>query len=134
MRVVVDTNVFVSSFFGGNPRKVIDLWRSGEIVLCLSKEIVDEYVEVMERLRLPKKLTSEVLTLFASGFNLIFAGKPRSLDIVSADPDDNKLFECAVALNARFIVSGDKAVVEVRDYMGIRVENPQQFLTRIRGA
>ena len=131
MRVVVDTNVFASSFFGGNPKKIIDLWRNGEITLCLSKDIVDEYVEVMERLRLPKKLTSEVLTLFASGFNLIFAGKTHPLDIVSADPDDNKLFECAVALKAQFIVSGDKAVVGVRDYMGIKVETPQQSLTRI---
>lgn len=134
MRVVVDTNVFVSSFFGGNPKKVIDLWRNGEITLCLSKDVVDEYVEVMEHLRLPKKLTSEVLTLFASGFNLIFAGKAPSLDIVSADPDDNKLFECAVALKAQIIVSGDKAVIGVRDYMGIKVENPQQFLAVIRDA
>jgi hypothetical protein len=134
MRVVVDTNVFVSSFFGGNPKKVIDLWRNGEITLCLSKDVVDEYVEVMERLRLPKKLTSEVLTLFASGFNLIFAGRTPSLDIVSADPDDNKLFECAVALKAQIIVSGDKAVIGVRDYMGIKVENPQQFLAGIRDA
>jgi len=112
MRVVVDTNVFVSSFFGGNPKKVIDLWRNGEITLCLSKDIVDEYVEVMERLRLPKKLTSEVLTLFASGFNLMFAGKTPTLNIVS----------------------GDKAVIGVRDYMGIKVENPQQFLAGIRDA
>jgi putative PIN family toxin of toxin-antitoxin system len=134
MRVVVDTNVFVSSFFGGNPKKVIDLWRNGEITLCLSKDVVDEYVEVMERLRLPKNLTSEVLTLFASGFNLIFAGRTPSLDIVSADPDDNKLFECAVALKAQIIVSGDKAVIGVRDYMGIKVENPQQFLAGIRDA
>jgi putative PIN family toxin of toxin-antitoxin system len=134
MRVVVDTNVFVSSFFGGNPKKVIDLWRKGEITLCLSKDIVDEYVEVMERLRLPQKLTSEVLTLFASGFNLMFAGKTPTLNIVSADADDNKLFECAVALKAQTIVSGDKAVIGVRDYMGIKVENPQQFLTRMRDA
>ena len=134
MRVVVDTNVFVSSFFGGNPKKVIDLWRNGEITLCLSKEIVDEYVEIMQCLRLPQKLTSEVLTLFASGFNLVFAGKTPTLNIVSADPDDNKLFECAVALKAQIIVSGDKAVMGVRDYMSTKVENPQQFLTGMRDA
>ena len=134
MRVVVDTNVFVSSFLGGNPKKIIDLWKNGEITLCLSKEIVDEYVEVMQRLRLPQTLITEVLTLFASGFNLMFAGKTPTLNIVSADADDNNLFECAVALKAQSIVSGDKAVVGVRDYMGIKVENPQQFLTRIRDA
>lgn len=49
---VVDTNVFVSSFFGGNPRKVIDLWKTGELTLCLSTPIVDEYVAVLRRLGL----------------------------------------------------------------------------------
>jgi putative PIN family toxin of toxin-antitoxin system len=52
IRVVVDTNVFISSFFGGNPRKIIDHWKSGEITLCLSKPIIDEYIEVLRRLEL----------------------------------------------------------------------------------
>ena len=43
-RVVIDTNVFVSSFFGGNPREVINLWKEGKIVLCLTKAIVQEYI------------------------------------------------------------------------------------------
>ena len=49
IRVVVDTNVFISPFFGGNPRKVVDPWKSGEITLCLSRPIVDEYIEVLRR-------------------------------------------------------------------------------------
>lgn len=40
MRVVVDTNIFVSSFFGGKPRKIIDLWKIGEITLCVSSPIL----------------------------------------------------------------------------------------------
>ena len=44
IKVVIDTNVFISSFFGGNPKKIIDLWKKGEIKLCLSREIVNEYV------------------------------------------------------------------------------------------
>ena len=43
IKVVIDTNVFISSFFGGNPKNIIDLWKKGEIKLCLSREIVDEY-------------------------------------------------------------------------------------------
>ncbi|MBF0274763.1 MAG: putative toxin-antitoxin system toxin component, PIN family [Nitrospinae bacterium] len=43
--MVIDTNVLVSSFYGkGSPRKIIDLWKNGEIIVCLSKEIVDEYI------------------------------------------------------------------------------------------
>lgn len=62
----MDTNVFISSFFGGNPRKVIDLWKSGEITLCLSKSIVDDYIEVLRRLELQgEKELEELLSLFA---------------------------------------------------------------------
>ena len=56
MRVVLDTNVFVSSFFGGNPRAVIDLWKTGSLTLCLSQDILDEYIEVLRRLGLDLSL------------------------------------------------------------------------------
>ena len=58
-----------------------------------------------------------------------FAGKTPSLRIVPDDPDDNKFFECAVALKASVIVTGDKAMLRVANYMGIAVESPQQFLS-----
>ena len=52
MRIVLDTNVFISSFFGGNPRSIIDLWKDGRLTLCLSQDIIDEYIEVLGRLGL----------------------------------------------------------------------------------
>ncbi len=130
IKVVVDTNVFVSSFFGGNPRKIIDLWRSGDITLCLSKPIIDEYMEVLKRLGLQdEQELGELLDLFANGFHSVFTAKTPTLHIVEEDPEDNKFIECAVALKAKFIISGDKAVVAVQDYMGIRIVTPQDFLT-----
>ena len=129
MRVVVDTNVLVSSFFGGNPKKVIDLWKAGDITLCLSRDIIDEYIDVLQRLKADPALISELLSLFAGGYHLLFAGKTPSLRIVPDDPDDNKFFECAVALKASVIVTGDKAMLRVANYMGIAVESPQQFLS-----
>ena len=49
LKVVVDTNVFVSSFFGGISREIINYWKKGEITLCLSQEIIEEYVEGTEQ-------------------------------------------------------------------------------------
>lgn len=134
MRVVIDTNVFLSSFLGtGNPRKIIDFWKEGKITICLSKQIVDEYVEVLERLGLRgEREVEEILQLFARGFNSLFTGKTPHLEIVEDDPDDDKFFECAVALNAKFIVSGDKAVLEIKEYMGIKVVSPQQFVDKTK--
>ena len=129
IRVVVDTNVFISSFFGGNPRKIIDLWKSGKITLCLSRPIVDEYVEVLRRMGLDDEgELEELLQLFAQGFHVLFAAKTPSLKIVEKDPDDDKFIECAVALKSKIVISGDKALQDVKDYMGIKIQSPKRFL------
>lgn len=129
IRVVIDTNVFVSSFFGGNPRKVIDLWTNGQCRLCLSPSIVDEYIEVLYRLGLDKEDgLDDLLRFFAKGHFILFTHKTPDLTIVAEDPDDDKFIECAVALNAEVIVSGDKALLAVKKYMGIRIVSPKAFL------
>ena len=132
MRVVVDTNVFISSFFGGNPRKVIELWKQKKIILCLSSDILDEYVEVLQRMGLKdEKELSELLALFAKGFNILFTAKTPTIKAVVEDPDDNKFIECAVALDARFIITGDKALKEIAQYKGIKITTPNLFLQNI---
>jgi putative PIN family toxin of toxin-antitoxin system len=129
MKVVVDTNIFISSFFGGNPKKIIDLWKKGEISLCLSKDILDEYIEVLQRIGLgDEREIEELLSLFAKGVNIIFTTKTREIKAVKNDPDDDKFIECAVALKAEVIVTGDKALKAMNEYMGIKILTPQQFL------
>jgi len=131
MRVVIDTNIFVSSFFGGNPRKIIDLWKTGGVTLCLTRPIVGEYVEVLHRLGLrQEKELQELLDLLAQGFNSVFSAKTPALKVVAEDPDDDKFIECAVSLNAHYIVSGDKALLHVEEYMGIKVLTAKDFLDR----
>ena len=129
MKVVIDTNIFVSSFFGGNPRKIIDLWKKGEITLCLSKDILDEYVEVLQRIGLQDEgELEELFSLFAKGFNILFITKTPKIKAVKDDPDDDKFIECAVALKAEVILTGDRAIEVMREYMGIKILTPQQFL------
>jgi putative PIN family toxin of toxin-antitoxin system len=129
MRAVIDTNVFVSSFFGGNPRKVIDLWRDEKITLCLSKDILDEYIDVLQRIGLKnEEEIKELLSLFAKGFNILFSMKTPKIRVVKDDPDDDKFIECAVALKAEIIITGDKAIEAMGEYMGVKILTPQQFL------
>ena len=133
IKVVLDTTVFVSSFFGGNPRRIIDLWKSDELTLCLSKSIVDEYVAVLQRLGLQDaEELKDLLQLLAEGYQILFSAKTPQLHVVESDPEDNQFFECAVALQVDWIVSGDKAVIAVGNYMGIQVVSPKDFLDRYR--
>ena len=129
IRVVVDTNVFISSFFGGNPRKIIDLWKQDRIQLCLSQAIVEEYVEVLLRLGLKDKSEiKELLSLFSKGGNTLFTSATHPVSLVIADPDDNKFIECAVALEAAHIISGDKHLLNIRKYLNIKIISPLVFL------
>jgi putative PIN family toxin of toxin-antitoxin system len=129
IRVVIDTNVFVSSFFGGNPKKIIDIWKNEEVVLCLSKDILDEYIDVLQRIGLKDENELEdLLSFFAKGFNIIFTTNTPKLNAVRDDPEDDKFIECAVALRAEVIITGDKALKTMGEYMGIRILTPHEFL------
>jgi len=129
MKVVIDTNVFVSSFFGGNPKKIIDLWRDEKITLCLSNGILDEYIDVLQRVGLKEEEEiEELLSLFAKGFNILFTTKTPKIKAVKDDPDDDKFIECAVGLKGEVIITGDRAIKTLGEYMGIKILTPQQFL------
>jgi hypothetical protein len=129
MKVVIDTNVFVSSFFGGNPKRIIDPWKNGQIVLCLSKDILDEYIDVLQRVGLKdENEIEELLSLFAKGFNILFTTKTPKIRAVKDDPYDDKFIECAVALKAEVLITGDKALKRMGEYMGMKILTPQQFL------
>ncbi len=129
MRVVIDTNVFISSFFGGNPRRIINLWKEGYITLCLCSQIIDEYIDVLSRLGMKdEKELQELLSLFSTGFNLLFTKKTPKIEIVQTDPADNKFIECAVALKAEAIITGDKHLLTIKKFNNIQILTPKEFL------
>ena len=129
MRVVIDTNIFVSSFFGGNPRKIIDLWKNEKITLCLSNAIFDEYIDVLHRIGMKdENELEELLSLFSRGVSILFTTKTPKIKIIKDDPDDDKFIECAVALKANAIITGDREILAIKEFMGIKILTPRQFL------
>ncbi len=130
LRVVIDTNVFISSFFGGDPRKIIELWKNGKIALCLSQEIVEEYIEVLSRLGIEEQEIKELTRLFSEGYHSIFTAKTPKLSIVMDAPDNNKFIECAVSLDCKVIISGDRHLQSVKKYIDIVILSPREFLDR----
>jgi uncharacterized protein len=129
LKVVIDTNVFISSFFGGIPREIINHWKNGEITLCLSQEIIEEYIEVLNRLGLKDKNEIQNLTdLFAECYSSIFTAKTPDIAVVQNDPDDNKFIECAVALDSKIIISGDNHLKNLKKYVDIEIVSPKEFV------
>lgn len=130
LRVVIDTNVLVSSFFGGRPREVMDLWRDQKFVLYLTDEILAEYLEVLARFGQVKEAIREFLALLSESKNVIFANPTEQIYAVEADPEDNKFLECAIAARATAIVSGDRHLLSLKEFRGIPILEPAKFLTK----
>jgi len=131
MKVVIDTNVFISSFFKQsiNPKKIIDLWKTSKLVVCLKKEILEEYLEVLMRLGLAgEPELYEFIKIFERKENILYFNMVQKINLEIDDPDDLKFIECAVVAKASYIISGDKHLLNLRKYSDIQIISPSEFL------
>ena len=135
MKIVIDTNVFISSFLNpsGSPRAIIDLWKSGKITLCLCAEILAEYIDVLGRFRIPPEELRDLLDLFRTRQFIEFIVITGDLRVVSADPADDKFIECALLSSAVYLVSGDKHLLELGRYGTVEVMKPAGLLEVVKG-
>jgi putative PIN family toxin of toxin-antitoxin system len=129
VRIVLDTNVFISGiFFTGPPHRILTAWRDGDIEIVASAEILDEYRRVGEELshQFPGVDIEPFLALLAVGADMVIA--PELPEPVSQDPDDDKFLACAIAGRCEVVVSGDKHLKKVTGYRGIDVLSPRAFV------
>jgi putative PIN family toxin of toxin-antitoxin system len=134
MRVVLDTNVFVSAVLGPTLQSILAYWRSGTFTLIVSDEIVQEYLGVLRR---PKfRLTPEIIDpIMAQIFQLAdFVAPDVSIHAVQADPSDNKFLEVALAGKAIYIVSGDNHLLDIKAYQDIRILTAREFISILEQA
>ena len=132
MKVVVDTNVLVSGvFFGGLPGRVLEAWRDGEIELVVSPEILEEYRRVGDKLgqQFDGISLGPFLALLVTHAKIV---EPSPLKgQISRDQDDDKFIACAVEGECRYIISGDKDLLDLSTYRKIRIVAPREFMDKV---
>jgi len=132
VRIVIDTNVFVSSFFGGIPRQIIEHWFSGEFILCVSRPILKEYFDVLGRFQFDREdLFRRLINSFQKGLNTLFVDAPKEQNWIEDDPEDNKFIACAISLHAEYIVSGDPHLKRAGRIEGVEIVPPREMLKLI---
>jgi putative PIN family toxin of toxin-antitoxin system len=131
VRIILDTNVFVSGvFFTGPPYQILNAWRNGAVQLVLSPEILDEYE------RVGSELGAQFREVDIGPFLALAAARgemrpsPPLPGPVCRDPDDDKFLACALAANVKRIVSGDGDLLSVSGYCGIEIIKPGEFVRR----
>jgi len=129
MKIVLDTNVFISGiFFGGPPSQILQSWRQSKTKIVLTEQILAEYQRIGEELsaKYPSVNIEPIIELFTIFGEFV---ETRGIsETICEDPDDNKFIECAIASQIKLIVSGDKHLLNISGYKNIEVLKPREFV------
>jgi putative PIN family toxin of toxin-antitoxin system len=128
-RVILDTNVLISSFvFGGNPREILELVKNKEVEGLISPTLLAELGDVLaKKFQYPKERILQAERKLKKIFKIIH---PVKLINAVADDADNRVLEAAVEGRCGYIVTGDKDLLTLKDYRGIKITTPSEFLKR----
>jgi putative PIN family toxin of toxin-antitoxin system len=125
--VVLDSNIYISALlFGGNPRTVIELAEIGLFRIAVSEPIQAEVERVLTgKFSWPRQKAREAeARIWSRALHV----SPHLTVTDCADPDDNRILECALTADAAVIVTGDDHLLKLHPYQGIAILNPKQFL------
>jgi putative PIN family toxin of toxin-antitoxin system len=128
MRVVFDTNIFVSSFIipGGLADKALLNIIEGRDDLILSKAILDELLSVLAAKFSRDENEISRVALFLS--EIAEWIKPiETIDTLKDEPD-NRILECAACGKAEVIVTGDKEMLRLGSFRDIRILSLKAYL------
>ena len=108
MRIVLDTNVLLISIPKTSPyRPIFDAIIEGHYTLVITNEILSEYVEILSR-HITPSIAANIARLLINLESVEYQEVYYKWQLIEKDPDDNKFVDCAIASNAKYIVTEDK--------------------------
>ena len=127
-RVTLDSNIYISALvFGGKPKRILEMAIEGQVEIAISDAIIAEV-----RRHLPAKFgwSDERTTEAVESINeyAVHVTPSLQIDAVPADPDDNRVLECAVAGECEYVVTGDGDLLRMGSYESIRILRVGEFL------
>lgn len=144
MKVVLDTNVVVFGILTdhGPPARIVDLWMDGQLEVVASPPIITEYLGVLLCPKFfavgPPKVRQSIVEDLVSLPSTVLAvpEQERAIElargVVSEDPTDFMFLDCACARQVDFIVTGDRYLLDLKEYEGIPIVTPARLLQHVR--
>jgi putative PIN family toxin of toxin-antitoxin system len=134
IRAVFDCGIIISGIgWAGNPRRCLDLVYGGQVLLCVSEEVVREYttkvpsVLAAERRRVDAEQELARLFKLAHFFEPAELGKQRSRDL-----GDDRYLAAALGAEAEAVVSNDRDLLALKKPFGIPILTPIEFIKMVR--
>jgi putative PIN family toxin of toxin-antitoxin system len=134
MKAVFDTNIWLSAiFWSGEANKLIEKAESGNIELIITKEILNEMIDVLNKeskfqrfLENRQKKTEDIIRTILS-FSTLIKSKIK-LNVIKEHQKDNIILEAAIDGKADYIISYDNHILNMLEFREIKILSPQEFL------
>ena len=127
-RVVLDTNIVISSVLGGALVLVLEKWGEKKFTVVVTTDVVSEYFEVLNRPKFNlKQETIDKITRYIYQFSE-FVVPEEQIRFIEDDPKDDKFLEAAIAGSVDFIVSGDNHLLALKEFRSIPILSGREFL------
>ena len=128
--IVLDTNSLIMSLSSKNDYRMI--WKAfldGEYMLYVTNEIIEEYMEVLAR-NINIRVAETIVYTILNRKNVHRLDPHFRFHLIEADQDDNKFVDCAIAANAKYIVTEDHHfnVLKQIEFPKLNVVNIDEFL------
>jgi putative PIN family toxin of toxin-antitoxin system len=133
MRIVLDTNCLLMAISDRTHyHRVWQAFVNNEYTLCVTNEIIEEYVEVIGR-NINQHVAETVVYIIMTRNNVLHIDPHFRFRLIESDPDDNKFVDCAIASNAKYIVSQDHHfdILKRIPFPKVDVISIDSFLTEI---
>ncbi|MBI2044922.1 putative toxin-antitoxin system toxin component, PIN family [Candidatus Pacearchaeota archaeon] len=133
MRITTDTNVLISStFWEGASDKIMQKVENKEVELVLSKELISEFTKVLGYDEIKDKIKDKNLEVRRSVEKIVsistIVESSQKFEIVKDDPDDNMVINCAAEGDVDYVVTQDNHLLKIKEFKGIKILNPEEFL------
>jgi len=131
MRAILDTNVLISAYVfpGGTPEAVYRLALEGRLEIGTSRTLLAEFGRVLGQKFgwMPDRVEAAV----AQVARIAAVVEPsETVQVVTADPADDRVLEAARAFGADVIVSGDRHLLDLGSWSGIKIISPAELIAR----
>jgi uncharacterized protein len=126
VKLVVDTNVLIAGLAGEGFCRDIVKRRLPSFELFTSRILLDE---LADKLRNKFHLDPDELPLLKIYADEATIVKPKPLSkFICRDPDDDEVLATALTANAEMILTGDKDLLVLKQFQGIKIISPRQFV------
>jgi len=127
-RVVLDTNIVISSALGGALVLVLEKWDEGEFTVIITTDVISEYFSVLRRPKFGlQQETIDKITRYIYQFSE-FVVPEEQIRFIEDDPKDDRFLKAAIAGKVDFIVSGDKHLLALKEFRSIPIISGREFL------